>query len=190
MKRISIFASGGGSNAEKIFQYFKGKEGFLINSVVSNNSSAKVLDRANGWGCDTLVLSKDEFIKGEILIDFLKERETDLIVLAGFLWLVPPVLLNAFPNKIINIHPALLPKYGGKGMHGMNVHRAVEQAKEKESGITIHYINHEYDKGAVIFQASCLVEGLQASEIAKKVLALEHEHFPKVIEKTLITQDD
>jgi phosphoribosylglycinamide formyltransferase 1 len=185
MKKISIFASGGGSNAQKIYDYFDGNSEVKIDSVICNNPSAKVLDRADVWGCDKFVVTKDRFRNSQELSELLLNRGTDLIVLAGFLWLVPEALLKAFPDKIVNIHPALLPKYGGKGMHGMNVHKAVKNAKEKESGITIHYINEEYDKGDVLFQARCSVEGLKAEEIAQEVLKLEHKHFPEVIEKIL-----
>lgn len=185
MKKISVFASGGGSNAQKIYDYFNGSDLVVIDSVVCNNVNAKVLDRAKGWGCEQVVLSKDEFRHSNELSEWLLSRGTDLIVLAGFLWLVPKSLLKAFPNKIVNIHPALLPKYGGKGMHGMNVHKAVQEANEKQSGITIHYINEEYDKGDVIFQEKCLVQGMEAEEIASEVLKLEHKYLPVVIEKIL-----
>lgn len=185
MKKLSIFASGGGSNAQKIYDYFKNSNEIEIDSVVSNQSSAKVLDRAKKWGSKTVILDKASFRSTDELSDYLIARGTDLIVLAGFLWLVPGSLLKSFPNKIVNIHPALLPKFGGKGMHGMHVHQAVFDAKEKESGITIHYINEEYDKGDVIFQAKCNVEGLSPELIAQKVLELEHYHFPREIEKLL-----
>lgn len=185
MKKISIFASGGGSNAQKIHDYFAGNSEVCIDTVICNNPKAGILDRSKSWGCEQYVISKDKFRNTEELSEFLLSRKTDLIVLAGFLWLVPVSLLKAFPNKIVNIHPALLPKFGGKGMHGSNVHQAVFDAKEKESGITIHYINEEYDKGDVVFQAACPVEGLEPEEIAKKVLELEHFHFPRVIETLL-----
>ena len=131
-----------------------------------------------------LLLGRDQTLK-QSLVNELKRRKIDLVVLAGFLWLIPTSLLKAFPNKIVNIHPALLPKYGGNGMHGMTVHRAVYEAGELESGITIHYINEEYDKGAPIFQARCAVKGMSPEEIAAAVLKLEHQHFPRVIEKIL-----
>jgi len=187
MKKISIFASGGGSNAQKIHDYFEGDSEVVIDSVVCNNPNAKILKRADSWGCEKYVVDKDEFKNSDELSELLLRRGTDLIVLAGFLWLVPASLLKAFPDKIVNIHPALLPNYGGKGMHGMNVHKAVQNAAEKESGITIHYINEEYDKGDVIFQASCPVEGMEFDEIAAEVLKLEHKYFPEVIEKILKT---
>ncbi|MFT6715689.1 MAG: phosphoribosylglycinamide formyltransferase-1 [Saprospiraceae bacterium] len=187
MKKISIFASGGGSNAQKIYDHFKGRDEVQIDSVVCNNSKAKIMERSIEWGCERVVVSKETFKSTEELSKLLLKRGTDLIVLAGFLWLIPESLLKAFPNKIVNIHPALLPKYGGKGMHGMNVHNAVEQAKENESGITVHYINEEYDKGDVIFQAKCSVQGLDADKIAAEVLKLEHKYFPEVIEKILLS---
>lgn len=185
MKKLSIFASGGGSNAQKIHDYFKDNDSVVIDTLVTNKSDAGVLEKASSWGCNTLVVNKEDFYSTNDLSDFLLKRGTDLIVLAGFLWLVPASLLKSFPNKIINIHPALLPKYGGKGMHGINVHKAVWDAKEKESGITIHYINEEYDKGDVVFQATCNVQGLSPEQIAGKVLELEHYHFAREIEKLL-----
>jgi len=185
MKNISIFASGGGSNAQKIYDYFEGSSTVKIDSVICNNPKAKILNRSDGWGCEKVIVSREAFVNSEELSENLLKRETDLIVLAGFLWLVPQSLLKAFPGKIINIHPALLPKFGGKGMHGMNVHKAVQEAKEIESGITIHYINEEYDKGDVIFQEKCSVIGMTAEQIASEVLKLEHEHFPIEIEKIL-----
>lgn len=185
MKKISIFASGGGSNAQKIFDFFEGNDAVDIDSVVSNNANAKVLERSKTWGCDQLVVEREGFKNSDTLSNWLLNRGTDLIVLAGFLWLVPESLLKAFPDKIVNIHPALLPKYGGKGMHGMNVHRAVKEAGETESGITIHFINEEYDKGDVIFQAKCDVKDMDAEEIAAEVLKLEHQHFPRILEQLL-----
>ena len=185
MKKISIFASGSGSNAQKIYDYFKNHPEIEIDSVVCNNKNAGILDRAIDWGCEIFLIDKKSFRETDELAKILKERKTDLIVLAGFLWLIPMSLLKTFPDKIVNIHPALLPKFGGKGMHGANVHQAVFEANENESGISIHYINEEYDKGAMIFQAKCDVLGLNPSEIAAKVLALEHEHFPKVIHQIL-----
>lgn len=185
MKKLSIFASGGGSNAQKIYDYFKDSKEVEIDTVVSNNPSAKVLERAKGWGCEIVVIDRSSFRTTNELSDYLLSRGTDLIVLAGFLWLVPGSLLKSFPDKIVNIHPALLPKFGGRGMHGMNVHQAVFNAKEKESGITIHFINEEYDKGDVVFQGKCNIEGKDPQGIADEVLRLEHYHFPRVIEKIL-----
>ena len=185
MKKISIFASGGGSNAQRIVDYFQDDKTMVIDTLVCNNPNAAVLERALKWGCKVILVEREAFRKTSDLAKELEKRGTDLVVLAGFLWLVPKSLLDVFPNKIVNIHPALLPKYGGKGMHGENVHKAVEAANEIESGITIHFINEEYDKGDVIFQARCNVEGLNSSEIGSAVLELEHKYFPEVIGKLL-----
>ncbi len=186
MKKIAIFASGGGSNAQKIHDYFESGSFGVVDSLICNNENAHVLVRSKEWGSKQIVVLKKDFVESDELSLMLLARGIDLIVLAGFLWLVPPSLLKAFPNKIINIHPALLPKYGGKGMHGMHVHEAVVHAKEDFSGITIHYVNQEYDKGTVIFQAKCLVSGMSAKEVSEAVLKLEHEHFPQVIAKVLL----
>lgn len=186
MKKLSIFASGGGTNAEKIHEYFKGNNNVVIDTLIVSNKNAGIIERSKNWGCKVVILEKSDFYNSNKIVEFLKNRNTDLIILAGFLWLVPDNLVAAFPNKIVNIHPALLPKYGGKGMYGMNVHRAVEQAKEKESGITIHYINNEYDKGDIIFQASCNVENLKAEQIAEEVLKLEHHNLSKVIGELIL----
>lgn len=141
---------------------------------------------AKDFEIETLVINRTSFYESEEIVEVLEQREIDLIVLAGFLWLVPAYLVQNFPNQIINIHPALLPKFGGKGMYGSNVHEAVKAAGEKESGITIHYVNEKYDEGGYIFKAACKIEESDsAPEIAQKVLTLEHEHFPKVIEKLL-----
>lgn len=181
MVNISVFASGSGSNAQKIYDYFTQFPEIRIDTLVCNNPNAGVLEKAKNWNCQVIMLNKKSFLQTEELSKILLQRKTNLIVLAGFLWLIPKSLIQSFPNKIINIHPALLPKYGGKGMHGEHVHKAVFDSKDKESGITVHYVNEEYDKGAPIFQARCNVEGLNPKEIAAAVLKLEHEHFPKVI---------
>ncbi|MFT3994882.1 MAG: phosphoribosylglycinamide formyltransferase [Dysgonomonas sp.] len=186
MIKIAIFASGSGSNAENIINYFAKNESIEISLIVSNKKDAFVLERAQKKGIKSVVFSKSDFENSNKVIDCLKENEIDFIVLAGFLLKVPANLLKDYPNKIINIHPALLPKFGGKGMYGDNVHKAVIEAKEKESGITIHYINGNYDEGATIFQAKCLVEPEDTYEdIAKKVHTLEYTHFPIIIEKVL-----
>ncbi len=156
--------------------------------VISNRSTAPVLDMAAGFGVETLVIKREEFYQTEQLLDSLKG--IDLLVLAGFLWLIPGYLVQAYPQGIVNIHPALLPQYGGKGMYGMNVHRAVSKAEETESGMTIHYVNEHYDEGQIIFQARCpIIPGEAPEQIAKKVLALEHEHFAPVIEQLLLKTD-
>ena len=186
MNRIAIFASGSGSNAENIFDFFKSHKDVEISVILSNNSKAGVLERASRLGVSSLVFQRDAFYKSDEVVDHLLGLEIDLIVLAGFLWLVPPNLIKAFPNKIINIHPALLPKYGGKGMYGDYVHQAVCAAKEKESGITIHYVNEEYDEGNVIFQKTVPLEpGEDPRMIAEKIHELEYAFFPQVISDLL-----
>lgn len=184
MKRIAVFASGSGSNAENIAHYFKESEEIEIALILSNKSDAFVHDRAKQLNIPSYTFSKKEFDEGAIVLDFLREHQIDFIVLAGFLLKVSEVLINAYPQRIINIHPALLPKFGGKGMYGHNVHNAVISAGEKESGITIHYINEYYDEGAVIFQASCpVLKEDTADSLAQRVQALEYLHFPTIIEE-------
>ena len=188
-KKIALFASGSGTNAEKIMQYFDAHEQIEVAMLLSNKAKAGALVRAEKFEVATKVFDRSTFYETEEIITLLQDREIDLIVLAGFLWLIPAPLVKAFPNKIINIHPALLPNYGGKGMYGAHVHEAVIQNKEKESGITIHYVNEQYDEGEFIFQASCEISPSDTStDLAKKVQQLEHEHFPKVIENVLLTQ--
>lgn len=184
MKNIAIFASGTGSNAQKIMEHFEGSSLAKVNLVVSNKPKAKVLEKAQNFGVPTQVINRQGFYHSNEVVDLLKQHHTDLIVLAGFLWLVPQNLIAAFPQQIINIHPALLPKFGGKGMYGMNVHQAVVDNREPETGITIHYVNEHYDEGKAIFQKSCPVAPQDTAEmVAKKVQLLEHEHFPKVVEE-------
>lgn len=187
MKRIAIFASGNGSNAENIIRHFKGCKQILVSLIVSSNADAFVLKRAKNYAVPSLVLNKNMFTQTENLLIKLGNHHIDFIVLAGFLWLIPTYLIRAYPNSIINIHPALLPKYGGKGMFGINVHRAVIDAEEKESGITIHYVNEEYDNGQIIFRKSCTIDSAETPEsLAEKIHCLEHKHFPNVIEQLLI----
>jgi phosphoribosylglycinamide formyltransferase-1 len=186
MKKIILFASGSGTNAEKIIQYGSAKSTFKVMCVFCNNSKAKVLERALHNNVPAVLFSKDDLNSG-VLISKLRSMNPDLIVLAGFLLQLPAALIEAFPNKIVNIHPALLPKYGGKGMYGKHVHEAVLNNKEIETGITIHFVNEFYDKGELIFQKSVAVDDCAtAEEIAIKVHALEHEFYPKVIEQVLI----
>lgn len=186
-KNIAIFASGSGSNAENIFRYFQENDAVSIKLIVANKSDAYVLERARNLGIPSMVFLKDEWRTGENIIAVLKEYEIDFIVLAGFLLRIPEALLHTYPNKIINIHPALLPKYGGRGMYGDRVHQAVVAAGDTESGITIHYINEEYDEGEMIAQFKCPVTPQDTYEtVAAKVHALEYEYFPKVIEKLLM----
>ena len=187
MTRVAIFASGSGSNAENIADYFKNNNNVDIALIVSNKQDAYVHERARKLGIPSVTFSKDDFYSTDKVVEFLQKDDIDFIVLAGFLLKVPHNLLVAFPDKIINIHPALLPKFGGKGMYGDNVHKAVIEAGEKESGITIHYVNENYDEGNVIFQAKCpVIESDTYEDVAKKVHELEYIHFPKVIESLLI----
>ena len=186
MKRIVIFASGSGTNAENLIKFFHNRENASVIQVLTNNPHAKVIDRCNKLKTSCLSFNRTAFYKTDHVLDILKNTNPDLIVLAGFLWKFPETILNAFPNKVINVHPALLPKYGGKGMYGMHVHEAVVTNKEKETGITIHYVNEHYDKGAIIFQAKCDVLPTDTAEdVAKKVHQLEYRYFPEVIEKVL-----
>ena len=186
MKRIVIFASGSGTNAENIIRFFQKKENASVVLVLTNNPQAKVLDRCKTLAVSALSFNRVAFSKTDDVLNILKASKPDLIVLAGFLWKMPETILNAFPNKIINIHPALLPKYGGKGMYGMHVHQAVVANNETETGITIHYVNENYDEGAVIFQAKCdVLPSDSANDVAAKIHELEMEHFPKVVEKLL-----
>ena len=188
MQRIAIFASGTGSNARKIIEHFQSNDDISVDIVISNKKTAKVLDMAASHDIDTLLINRSSFYDSEETIEVLKKREIDLIVLAGFLWLVPASLIKSFSQRIINIHPALLPKYGGKGMYGMNVHKAVKAAGEHESGLTIHFVNEKYDEGNYIFKAACKLDGSETpEEIAQKVLKMEHKYFPQVVEKVLET---
>ena len=185
-KRIAIFASGSGSNAQKIMEHFKYSNSAEVALVLSNNPDAFVLQRADNFEIPTHVFDKHDFYKSDDVVNLLKRLEIDLVVLAGFLWLVPENLLKAFPNKIINIHPALLPKFGGKGMYGDKVHKAVLEAGENEHGITIHFVNENFDEGEIIYQAKFHVEPNDTLEIIKfNGQQLEHLHYPKVIENLL-----
>ncbi|MCT4604249.1 MAG: phosphoribosylglycinamide formyltransferase [Marinifilum sp.] len=186
MSKIALFASGSGTNVENIALYFKDKPNVDIACVLTNNPNAFVLKRAEKLEIPSLVFSKSDFKDTTKVVDYLRDMQVDFIVLAGFLWLIPNGLLQEFPNKIINIHPALLPKYGGKGMYGMNVHKAVVENNETESGITIHWVSEKYDEGEVVFQAKCKVENTDTPEdVAEKIHKLEYQHFPKVIEQLL-----
>jgi phosphoribosylglycinamide formyltransferase-1 len=185
--KIAIFASGGGSNARKIIEYFKDSPVGEVALVVSNKRNVGVLDIAESHGVPTHIIDRQGFYESEVMLDKLKQHKIDLIVLAGFLWLVPGYLVRAFPGKILNIHPALLPKYGGKGMYGHHVHEAVKAAGEPESGMTIHFVNEHYDEGDIVFQATCQLSPEDTSEeIAQKVLKLEHQHYPEIIEKVIL----
>lgn len=188
-KQIILFASGSGSNVENIIHYFQDKPNVTIAMVLTNKSNAKVLERCNRLHISALYFNKTAFKETDCVLDILKGANPDLIVLAGFLWKVPENIIKAFPNKIINIHPALLPKYGGKGMYGDRVHKAVKENGDDESGITIHYVNEHYDDGAIIHQEKTKIFSKdKAEDIAAKVHALEYEYFPKIIEQLLVAQ--
>ncbi|WP_291959710.1 phosphoribosylglycinamide formyltransferase [Maribacter sp.] len=188
-KKIILFASGSGSNVENIANYFKLRKDVTICCVLTNKSDAKVIERCNRLEINALFFNRQAFSNSNFILDMLRSLEPDLIVLAGFLWKIPEAITNAFPNKIINIHPALLPKYGGKGMYGMHVHNAVKEGKETETGVTIHYVNAHYDEGAIIQQAKTVVDPKDSPEdIASKVHLLEYEFFPKVIDELLSKQ--
>lgn len=189
MHRIAIFASGSGTNAEQIINHFKGHSSIDVTLVLSNNQNAKVLERASKANVPTFVFSRSEFYQTQVVLDKLRENKIDLIVLAGFMWLVPEYLIKSYSDKIINVHPALLPKFGGKGMYGMNVHRAVKEAGERETGITIHLVNEEYDKGRILHQAICALSEEDSPEsIAEKVHQLEYANFPVQIERFINDQ--
>lgn len=185
MKKLVLFASGNGSNAEEIIRYFKKNVQGTVIAVCSNNLDAKVLERAKNHNIETFVFSKAELNQGVVMQE-LEKINPDLIVLAGFLLKFPEDIVKKFPNKIINIHPALLPKYGGKGMYGMNVHKAVLENNEQETGITIHFVNENYDEGAIIFQKAVNIENCKSpEEIAEKVHQLEHQYFSTIISNIL-----
>jgi phosphoribosylglycinamide formyltransferase-1 len=186
MKRIVIFASGSGTNAENIIKFFNHTKTTKVTQVLCNNEHAKVFDRCKRLDINCLHFNKSDFFTTDTILDILKEK-ADFIVLAGFLWKIPTKIIDAFPKRIINIHPALLPKYGGKGMYGMNVHNAVKENNEKETGITIHYVNANYDEGAIIFQAkTALNEEDSAEKIAEKIHVLEQRYFPRIIEDVIL----
>jgi phosphoribosylglycinamide formyltransferase-1 len=183
---LAVFASGSGTNAEEIIKYFKDHATIAVKGLLCNNPKAFAITRAKKHQLPVHVCDRKEFRNPELILGVLKKWEIDAIILAGFLWLVPEYLIDQFPNKILNIHPALLPKFGGKGMYGMNVHQAVLDADEKVSGITIHLVNQRYDDGQIIFQKKCKVENHDTPEtLATKIHKLEHEFYPKVIEQWL-----
>ena len=185
MKKILLFDSGTGSNVENIIQHFKNHHDIIVVGVLTNNPNAKVLDKAKNHNIPTLIFNREQLTEG-FVFDKIAEFKPDLIVLAGFLWKMPEEIVKAYPNKIINIHPALLPKYGGKGMYGIKVHQMVLENKEKETGITIHYVNEHYDEGEFIFQQKVAIEDCKTPEdVANKIHELEHKYFPIIIEKIL-----
>lgn len=184
--RIAIFASGAGSNAQKIIEHFRYSKKARVTLIVCNKPGAAVLSIAAAEHIPVLLLEREQFSSGNGYAGELQENGIDLIVLAGFLWKIPAALIKAFPNRIINIHPALLPGYGGKGMYGLHVHQAVIDNKEKESGISIHYVDEIYDHGKIIFQAKCpLLEHETAESLAQRIHKLEHEHYPRIIERLI-----
>ena len=185
-KRIVIFASGNGTNTQNIIKYFQNSKHAQVVCVLSNNKNAKVLDRSLDLNIEALSFTKAEMLDPQGLLSLLNNRKPDLLVLAGFLLKFPEIIIDAYPNKVINIHPALLPKYGGKGMYGHHVHKAVVENKETHSGITIHYVNNHYDQGKVIFQKKTTIAPLDTpQDVAQKVQLLEHQWLPKVIEDVL-----
>ena len=187
MKNIAIFASGNGTNAERIIKYFEESNIAQVNVVLTNKSDAGVINRAHSLFVDVHIFTRDDLNNSNKVLDILSQYNTDLIVLAGFLWLVPENILEKYENKIINIHPALLPAYGGKGMYGARVHEAVIAAAEKKSGITIHKVNSVYDDGQIIFQTDFNLDKNETPDsLARKIHKLEHKHFPEVIESLLI----
>ena len=184
-KKVIIFASGSGSNALKIFEYFNNNQNVIIDSIYCNNPTANVINIFQKLNIKTVLFNKKEFYESTFL-ETIRNTNPDLIVLAGFLLKIPEKIVSAFENRIINIHPSLLPKYGGKGMYGLNIHKEVILNKEKLSGFTIHYVNQEYDKGAVIFQKKIKINEKETPEsLSSKVLKLEHENYPLIIEKIL-----
>ena len=185
-KRIVIFASGNGTNTQNIIKYFQNSKHAQVVCVLSNNKNAKVLDRSLDLNIEALSFTKAEMLAPQGLLSLLKKRKPDLLVLAGFLLKFPEIIIDAYPKMVINIHPALLPKYGGKGMYGHHVHKAVVENKETQSGITIHYVNNQYDQGEVIFQKKTTIAPQDTpQDVAQKVQLLEHQWLPKVIEDIL-----
>ncbi len=182
MKSIAIFASGGGSNAQSIINYFSGKNDIEVSLILCNNPTAAVIQKAENHSIPWLLITRDSFYHEKYILAELDSRKIDLIVLAGFLWLIPAYLVEAFENRILNIHPALLPKFGGKGMYGMSVHKAVKESGEKLSGMTVHLVNENFDEGKILFQVSCPVKKEDSpDDIARRVLSLEHQYYPRVI---------
>lgn len=186
MNKIAIFASGSGTNAQRITEYFSDNDNIEISLILSNKKDAYVLERAKKLNVPSIVFDRDDFYNSDKVFDILTLHEIDFIVLAGFLWLVPVNILKKFHNRIINIHPALLPKFGGKGMYGDKVHQTVIENKETETGISIHFVNEKYDEGKIIFQTKFNIENNDTPEsVAQKIHKLEYEHFPRVIEEVL-----
>lgn len=188
MKRIILFASGSGSNVENIIEYFQERKTVQVTHVLTNNKDAKVIDRCKRLNIKCLLFNREEFYHSEKVLNLINE-EADFLILAGFLWKIPQQIINVFPNKIINIHPALLPKYGGKGMYGKYIHEAIIKNKEQETGITIHYVNKNYDEGIILFQKKVTLSISDTSkDVADKIHLLEMEYFPKIIEKVILNK--
>lgn len=188
MDCIALFASGSGTNAERIMDHFRSHPSIRVDLVLSNNPGAFALERARRHGVETALFSRTEFYETTRVPDLLQSRGITFVVLAGFLWLVPSPLLSAYPGRILNIHPALLPNYGGKGMYGMKVHEAVLRAGDSESGITIHHVNEQYDAGSSVFQARCpVLKGDSPETLAARIHELEHRHYPEVIENVILS---
>ncbi len=186
MKRIAIFASGSGSNAQRIMEHFKRNKEMEVALVLCNKPDAYVLQRADNFEVPTHVFNKEELYHTNSIDNLMKNLEIDLIVLAGFMWLIPERLIQAYPKRIVNIHPALLPKFGGEGMYGRKVHEAVLESGDAETGISIHYVNELFDEGEIIYQSRCLIDSNDdAEKLAYKVHQLEHLHYPKIIEDLL-----
>lgn len=184
MKKIAIFASGSGTNAQNLIEYFSTEKDVTVSLVLSNRPDALVLERARKLSVETFIFDRQLFYETAIVLEKLKSSNIDFIVLAGFLWLVPGYLIDNYPGRIVNIHPALLPAYGGRGMYGSRVHRAVINSGDKESGITIHYVNNAYDEGDIIFQARCSVfENDTPETLAERIHKLEYRHFPEIVNK-------
>jgi formyltetrahydrofolate-dependent phosphoribosylglycinamide formyltransferase len=185
-KHLVIFASGAGSNAQQIINYFRSAALIKVVLIVCNKPGAGVLSIAEKEGIPTLLIEKERFFRGDAYVPLLQDVHTDLIILAGFLWKIPHALISTFPRRIVNIHPALLPKWGGKGMYGQYVHESVLQAGEVESGITIHYVDEQYDHGDIIFQTACpVLEGDTHETLARRIHQLEHLHYPVVIDEVV-----
>jgi phosphoribosylglycinamide formyltransferase 1 len=186
MKNIAIFASGNGTNAQRIIEYFAGHKEIKVDLVLTNNPGAYVLTRIKPFQIPSVVFTKDEFYRSSRIVDLLRERNIEFIVLAGFMWMIPAGILAEYSDRIVNIHPALLPGFGGKGMYGMHVHEAVIRSKQSKSGITIHLVNEKYDEGRIIFREECPVEPDDTPEtLANKIHALEYEYYPVIIEALL-----
>ena len=187
IKRLAIFASGSGSNVENIFNYFKNSSNIIIDVVICNNPNAFVIERCKNLKLECIIITKENYWDDKYMLNIFGEKKIDFIVLAGFLWLIPKYLIDTYPDKIINIHPALLPDFGGKGMFGMNVHNAVYNAKVKETGITIHFVNENYDEGNILFQSKTeILENDTPEIIAEKIHKLEYLHYPIQIEKVIL----